>query len=46
MNLLTVIQTNQRLFSEEGLLQYDGSDPKKPIYLAVWIYLQDVFWVY
>ncbi|KAI5124763.1 hypothetical protein M0805_005397 [Coniferiporia weirii] len=27
--------TNQRLFSEDGLLKFDGSDPDKPIYLAI-----------
>ncbi|KAH8118492.1 cytochrome b5 [Phellopilus nigrolimitatus] len=27
--------TNQRLFSEAGLSNFDGGDPKKPIYLAI-----------
>ncbi|KLO16380.1 cytochrome b5 [Schizopora paradoxa] len=27
--------TDQRLFSEEGLAKFDGSDPNKPIYLAI-----------
>lgn len=26
---------NERLFSERMLAQFDGSDPSKPIYLAV-----------
>ena len=29
------MKTNQRLFSEEGLSKFDGTDPDKPIYLAV-----------
>jgi len=27
--------TDQRLFSEEGLAKFDGSDPNKPIFLAI-----------
>lgn len=33
-------QTNERLFTEEGLLKFDGTDPTKPIYLAVRVLLR------
>ncbi|EPQ59511.1 cytochrome b5 [Gloeophyllum trabeum ATCC 11539] len=33
--LKTYIPTNQRLFSERLLAQFDGTDPEKPVYLAI-----------
>ncbi|KAL4264196.1 Cytochrome b5 heme-binding domain-containing protein [Pleurotus pulmonarius] len=35
LHLKTYIPTNQRLFSERQLALFDGSDPMKPIYLAI-----------
>ncbi|EJF63049.1 cytochrome b5 [Dichomitus squalens LYAD-421 SS1] len=34
-NLRQFIPTNQRLFSETLLAQFDGSDPEKPVYIAI-----------
>ncbi|TDL29798.1 cytochrome b5 [Rickenella mellea] len=33
--LKSLVPTNQRLFSEGGLAKFDGTDPNKPIYLAI-----------
>ncbi|OCB87465.1 cytochrome b5 [Sanghuangporus baumii] len=33
--LKSLLPRNERLLSEEGLSKYDGSDPSKPIYLAI-----------
>ncbi|OBZ71833.1 Membrane steroid-binding protein 1 [Grifola frondosa] len=34
-NLKQFIPTNQRLFSEQMLAKFDGSDPGKPLYIAI-----------
>ncbi|KAL0138673.1 dihydrofolate reductase [Mucor lusitanicus] len=34
-NINTYIPRKEMIFTEQELLQYDGSDPKKPIYLAI-----------
>ncbi|EIM88392.1 cytochrome b5 [Stereum hirsutum FP-91666 SS1] len=34
-NIHTYLPSNERLFSERTLAQFDGSDPEKPLYLAI-----------
>ncbi|KAI0069157.1 cytochrome b5, partial [Artomyces pyxidatus] len=34
-HLKTYWPSEQRLYSDRGLLQFDGSDPEKPLYLAI-----------